>query len=160
MQIEPRVLGAVAAAVVLGVSSGAVLGKVPEMRHDDYLARLAENRPSAPMPFEQEQAKQDQYALITDEGRFEVSQLSDRGLYRNVRYSPAFAVGAWDDYLDAAAHYDTGAQPSSHAESGVIEVAADGAAMPVEALPQMAVNEVTPRIINVTAELAARNQTY
>lgn len=149
MRIEPRLLGAMAVALALGTTGGAVLGKVPAMHRDG----IAELIPGQPQDEEQPDAlanqAPDHYALVTREGRFGVSQLSDRGLYRNFRYSPDFAVGAYDQYV-AAAEQPVAVEPSGE----VIEVSSELA--PAEPHSSMEVAEVTPRVIDVAAELAIR----
>lgn len=94
MQVSPRLLGAGAAVLLAGVASGAVIGKVPPMRYlaqDDLLPQaeagaLAWTPPSA-LP--------DHYPIVTPEGRFEVYQLADRGLYRQARYAADYPVEAY-----------------------------------------------------------------
>ncbi len=158
MELSPRVLGALAAALVAGVAGGAVLGKVPPMQRMDGADPLADARPVPPAD-ELELAPQDQDPIVTREGRFEVARLSDRGLYRNRRYSPVFAVGGYDASADAvAAASRAAAEPEPPAPVGeVIEIAAAPEAAAASAEPQSAsaTAEVTPRSVDVTAQLAA-----
>lgn len=151
MHLSPRFLGALAAVLVTG-ATGAVLGTVPPMRQsglDDVLPEAS--GPSFAWDYRQERPPQDQYAIVTPEGRFEVDELLDRGLYRS-RYPEYADAGPVEDApveLDAA--YAVKAPPE-------LAAAIDYAEMPppenavAEAPPQVA--EVTPRIVNVAAELA------
>jgi hypothetical protein len=172
MQRSHLVVGACAAAVA-GALSGAAIDTTPVERGIDgwdhiaqrqfsesELAAVADDQPSLP----------DHYPLITPQGRFEVGELRDRGLYRNRRFG---AAAGWDDwpepsepaYAVASAEYrylpdetdPPATRPASQTErppavlaTGTEPLARQDGEMSV-ALP------VTPRTVDVAAVLASRN---
>ena len=163
MRPSPRFLGAVAAVLVAGVTGGAVLGTVPPMRQ----VGLADMFPQSSAPAgswrpERGPPPPDQYAIITPEGRFEIEELSDRGLYRAQQLAwaraypqPAYAM------LDASYVENSYRQPPEANEAEGPAAVAEAPAEPAadaagSQQPVLASNG--PRIIDVTAELAARRQ--
>jgi hypothetical protein len=106
------------------------------------------------------QATPDHYAIVTPEGRFEVSQLSDRGLYRSARYS---AVMDFAHNIDAPPAPPPAAEPTAPANTAAPDrqvlvydaTEAPDAEGPPE--PQLA-DASGARVIDVAVELAARGQ--
>jgi hypothetical protein len=102
MQLSPRLLGAAAAVLLAGVSGGAVLGKVPQMQQRGVQEMLPQ---ASVVHFEspQQASLPDHYPIVTPQGRFEVHELRDRGLYRQARYVDPYQGTGWDVY---AGEYD------------------------------------------------------
>jgi len=164
MRPSPQFLGALAAVLVAGVTGGAMLGKVPPMRQIGLtdMFPTAHGPSYAGMQFADGPAPPDQYAIVTPEGRFEIEELSDRGLYRAQRV-------AWDRaypepvYVDLAAAYQQVSytqpdEPLDLAEPATIDDA-PAAEEPAEVTrEQPALASSGFRVIDVTAELAARRQ--
>lgn len=173
MRVTPRTLGGMAAILVAGVASGAVIGKVPPMKRlaPDYLLPQAA---SAEPAWSSQVALPDHYPIVTPEGRFEVYELSSRGLYRAARYAPSgfddadyAAALAYDETLPAAidgADIEIGDSPAAVVPGEMaVAPAADLAprfdpppADDPATNPAAAVAPPTARVIDVTAELAAR----
>jgi len=158
MRPSPQFLGALAAVLIAGISGGAVLGKVPPMRQ----VGVADMFPAAHVqpggwPRADGPPPPDQYAIVTPEGRFEIEELSDRGLYRAQRVA---WDRAWEQtaYAQADAGYEQASyteavQPLDLTEPATVEDAANA-----EPEPQPALASSGFRVIDVTAELAARRQ--
>ena len=159
MRPSPRFLGALAAGLVAGVTGGAVLGTVPPMRQigvtDMFPAAHIQPggwpRADGPPP-------PDQYAIVTPEGRFEIEELSDRGLYRaqQVAWEQTAYAQLNDRYEDAS--YLEAVQPLDLAEPATIENAPATEAPAEVTKEQPALASSGFRVIDVAAELAARRQ--
>ena len=159
MQLSPWILGAGPAVLIAGVAGGAALGTVPPMQQRGVHELLPQAReiafagqPQADLP--------DHYPLITRAGRFEVGDLALRGLYSQARYN--YHRG-WYAATDPA---DLGFDSVTAVEADpvvMVELAPDidwspPAESPEESIAPVGatVAEVTPRVIDVAAELAAR----
>jgi hypothetical protein len=157
MHAQPRFLGAAAAVLVVGVAGGAILGNVPPMKQ----AGLADYLPVEHSPkFVLEAPTRlppDQYPIVTPEGRFEVAELSWRGLYRTARYAPSY--GAETSYIDLSTAYE---QPEPQPPVGIAAAdrPPDVITIPdAEPLPEApAASPAGPRVIDVAAELAAQSE--
>jgi hypothetical protein len=163
MDLSPRLLGVSAAVLVAGIAAGAALGTVPPMQQRGTAEWLPEARPVA-FAHRPQADLPDHYPLVTRTGTIEVHELGERGLYRQARY-------AWrqlDAYYPEEDGTDAGYAPREGAaqEQPVAVMAqAQGAASweresgaataPLEPVGA-AVAEVTPRIVDVAAELARR----
>lgn len=165
MELSPRVLGVSAAVLVAGILGGAALGTVPPMQQRGVLDSLPEARTLA-FDHRAQGDLPDHYPLITRTGRFEVHELGERGLYSQARYAyrNVYAYypeeeGVEDGYQsDYAVGLEPAALASAEPETwraAPVEPMADDPTAPLEPVGP-AVAEVTPRIIDVAAELAAR----
>jgi hypothetical protein len=104
----------------------------------------------------------DHYAMITPEGRIEVSQLAEHGLYRAARYAPVMAYTRNVDAPPAAspppvAPAAAPAPPAPAPDRQVLvydTTEAPNAQAPAQ--PQLADASGGARMIDVSAELAAR----
>lgn len=96
MRFTPRVLGAVAAILVTGIASGAIIGDVPPMTRLAQQDLLPEANTIA-IDYRQDRDLPDHYPLVTPQGRFEVYELADRGLYSQARYAP-YPYDEYDEY--------------------------------------------------------------
>ena len=153
MRPSPRFLGTVAAVLFAGVTGGAVLGTVPPMRQ----LGLAEmfpppSGPAYPWQSDRGRPPPDQYAIVTPEGRFEIEELSVRGLYRAQQLT-------WDRAFPEPAYAEL--------DVGYVEVPAAQLAEPLATTPSPEAPDPQPepalaatgmRVIDVTAELAARRR--
>ncbi|HEY6817670.1 MAG TPA: hypothetical protein VI168_19205 [Croceibacterium sp.] len=148
MQLSPGILGAGAAVLVAGIAAGDALGTVPPMQPRGVAELLPQARTVA-FAGRFEGDLPDHYPLITRSGRYEVHELGERGLYSQARF------GYRQRYL--AAHYPTEAESAPALETAPADVAGlapepDDPAPLAPAGP--AVAKVTPRMIDVAAELA------
>jgi hypothetical protein len=158
MRTSPALLGAIAAVLVTGVACGAELGKVPPMRQAGIDTVLPESRtPAALWEPRFVRPAQDQYAIDTPEGRFEVHELSDRGLYRTARFSQTFAYA--QAYEPNAAAFDAelaiaelAMEPAPYLASRPVAAGDEAASNRAPALASAGTQE-----IDVAAELAARD---
>lgn len=164
MRPSPRFLGAVTAVLVTGVGSGALIGNVPPIRQIGLEDVIPEARHVA-SAFPQEPAPRDQYPIETPEGRFEIEELSERGLYRNARFAWSYA---YDDpaslELEAAYAQVPDAPPAAElptvteADETVADPAADPPPEAADAQTGPAVASAGPRIVDVAAELAEQRR--
>ena len=140
-----------------------MLGSVPPMRQ----AGLADMFPTASVqpgqwPRAAGPPPPDHYAIVTPEGRFEIEELSDRGLYRAQRtaWQQAWSQTAYAQLHDGyeQASYDGSTEPLDLTEPATLEdaPAAEPAAEAAKEPPALASSGF--RVIDVTAELAARRQ--
>jgi len=163
MQPSPRILGAVAAGLITAVVSGSVLGTVPPMRHSRVADFLPEAGGFQAGPSQSAVDLPDQYPIVTPEGRFEVAQLSERGLFRTMRYARSYAYAEPADGALAAGYAEEpapedAAQPAvAEPAEGVIAIAdAEPAPEAADAAAAPELAAAGPRIIDVAAELAER----
>lgn len=174
MQRIHLAVGACVAALA-GAVSGATINTTPLARGIDGWDHVPRHElsDSAIEAEERSAALPDHYPLITPNGRIEVSELRDHGLYRNRRYGARWTAGWYepdeepaytvveadyryvpDERFDSmrrtATPVPAPAQPLDLEEPALL--AADAAPM----VPAQ-VAQVKPRTIDVTAALAARN---
>ena len=167
MRVSPGILGAGAAVLVAGVTAGNAFGTVPPMQMRGMHELLPQARtvayaagPGTAWP--------DHYPLITAAGRFEVHELGERGLYSQARYSYRNAyLAAYYPVEEAEPGYDLAwaaeGEPARVVEDApeVVEVAVYEAPQPADGAPAApagaVVAQVTPRMIDVAAELALRH---
>jgi hypothetical protein len=156
MELSPRVLGVGAAVLVAGILGGAALGTVPPMQQRGVQDMLPEARPVAADHRAQGDLP-DHYPLVTRAGRFEVHELGERGLYSQARYAyrDAYAYYSEGDWDQAGYEADFAAEQEPTVVAAT-EPPADDPTAPLEPAGP-AVAEVTPRIIDVAAQLAARD---
>lgn len=170
MHVSPRVLGVASLVLVAGVASGAVIGKVPPMKYlaaQYYLPQAADGA----FAWSEQKPLPDHYPIVTPEGRFEVYQLAERGLYRQARYAPQYYAPQYYDFEAEAAElaYDAPATADDHLATAAVEPIELAAPATIEPVPQV---EPAPmaeepevvarpagssRIIDVAAELAAQS---
>lgn len=120
MRISPRLVAATLVIAIGGVTSGALIGQTPMLEKTGIGGNLPELRGSVDVAPRTVERAPNQYAIETPEGRFEIAELSSRGVYRNRSRSyydtvyeaemaaldaeldaqwepdPAFADGEWD----------------------------------------------------------------
>ncbi len=155
MYLSPRLLGAGAAVLFVGIASGAVIGKVPPMKHlaQDYLLPQAGGGELARTP---SSALPDHYPIVTPEGRFEVYELSDRGLYRTARYAEAYYPAAYypedyaafDEYADDAGGWaDAPVAPSVAPAAIAATREAAPAALVAPPVPERADDDAAPAVL-------------
>lgn len=176
MRFTPQVLGAVAAILVTGVASGAILGDVPPMTRVSQQDLLPEARTIA-IDYRQDRNLPDHYPLVTPRGRFEVHELADRGLYSQARYA-SYRYAAYDDYTEhdyevelahaeLEAAYESEPEVRPAARVAVTAEAGEMVELPPATIPESppqyrsadaayAAASGTPRIIDVREELPAR----
>lgn len=181
--MEPKYLflGALALAIVGGTTVGATMNTEPLQKVGDPLGSIPQHefalRDTA--AYARMQAPKDQYAIETTEGRYEVAELSARGLYRNRPYGPRYYAQAVEDRHDAAFDAQLAsaewkpdvnfadaeierARLAARAEAAA-QAVREAAAMPATvaatapATPAVQPSEGQPRTIDVTAELALRD---
>lgn len=164
---------AAAAAALAGAVSGAAIDKTPLQRGADAWDQLPryEIGESDFAALEARRDTPDHYPIVTPQGRFEVAELRDRGLYRNRRFGmqwtsdwpeypePAYEVAAADyEYLppEPAPRRPVLAPASASetaSERAPAILAANAEPLAGEAAPAI---EVRPRTIDVAATLASR----
>lgn len=164
MQVSPGVLGVSAAVLVVGVAAGAAFGSVPPMQQRGVHEFLPEARTVA-IDYPERDDLPDHYPLITRNGRVEVHELGERGLYSQARYSyrqlDAYYPVEIDDHghdtaIAAAAEPALARVPEPGSDDAMrLEPASDKRGAPLAPVGR-AVAEVTPRMIDVQAELAGR----
>ncbi|MGN6496467.1 MAG: hypothetical protein ACTHK5_03890 [Tsuneonella sp.] len=178
MERSHMVVG-VCAVALAGAATGASINTTPI--HDAIGGLTIASQHPAPAPgpdaYARDAAPVDQYALVTPQGRFEVGELRDRGLYSQQRFGgywrdavyhePSYAVSPPDyRYVDedsdppsapAQAASDPGGDGLDEADAlpppRVAAVNAKPLAPPVE---QPVAIPVKPRMIDVSAVLASR----
>ena len=172
MQRSHMVVGACAAALA-GAVCGASIDTTPLPRGIDAWDHIPRHQfTDAELALEaQGEALPDHSPLVTPQGRFEVGELRDRGLYRNRRFGMAAAWADWSDmpepaYHVAAADYsyvpdDPAPEPQRTAARTAKSDAPVVRATSAEPLAAPEISEpvelpVTPRAINVATALAAR----
>jgi hypothetical protein len=162
MQPTPRFLGALAAGLVAAVAGGAVIGTVPPMKQRGWAQSLPEPDEWQIVRTQPDHDYPDQYPIVTPEGRFEVAELSSRGLYRTARYAAHYAYDDAYVYVPEPGYPDPGgpdpaAPPEVAGEPGGASAIPAVASPPEPASPPAApaVASAGPRIIDVAAELAA-----
>jgi hypothetical protein len=166
MDLSPRVLGVSALVLLAGILGGAALGTVPPIQQRGVTEWLPEARTLA-FDHRAHGDLPDHYPLVTRAGTFEVHELGERGLYSQARYSYRDAYASYypeDEWAEDGYEGDyaaemqpavaIAAEPAAGAASWERE--ADEATAPLEPVGP-AVAEVTPRIVDVAAELAARD---
>jgi hypothetical protein len=164
MDLSPRLLGVSAAVLVAGIAAGAALGTVPPMQQRGTAEWLPEARPVA-FAHRRQADLPDHYPLVTRAGTIEVHELGERGLYRQARYAWRQLDAYYPEEEDWAGHdSDAVAEP----QPAVVYAAATDTGAPSWRQPEpeaataplepvgAAVAEVTPRIVDVAAELARR----
>lgn len=125
MRLAPKIAFAAAVIAIGGATGGAVIGAQIGDAEILQRARIGGERPgydfqadyNAPGLARTAERPPDQYALETPEGRFEVGELRNRGLYRNRRYSDYDAAlaaedRAWDAEMAALERGDWQPDPS------------------------------------------------
>jgi hypothetical protein len=149
MQAKPLFLCACAFASIAGAVGGTTTNTTPIQK-----ARIgSEMLPQASIEFDRadsglpEVALPDHYAMTTPEGRVEVAALATRGLYAQQRFG-------WDE-----ASYDIPEAPAPEPVSQVEPLESHGEPAyreedPARPEPSGDRQEITPRIIDVAAELA------
>jgi len=145
---RPAFLGACALAAITGMVSGATVNTQPIQRagigmHEIAQGSIAFDPSDDGLP--DQAALPDHYALSTPEGRFEVAELSRRGLYAQRRFGWREASYA---PLPQTAQQDYGPLP----------LPTESIAMPISALPpvgESAPPEGEARTIDVAAALAS-----
>ena len=164
MQFSPRVLGVSAAVLVAGVAAGAALGSVPPMQQRGVHELLPQANTVA-LDYPETTELPDHYPLVTRTGRFEVHELGERGLYSQARYHYLDAYYPVEEY-DAGYGEEFAGQAEPAVVAAVAAAPATSEAQPLEPTSSdadaplapvgPAVAEVTPRIVDVAAELAGR----
>jgi hypothetical protein len=169
MERSHMVVGACAVALA-GAITGASINTTPI--HDSIGGfAIASQHPapvSPPDAYARVAAPVDQYALVTPQGRVEVGELRDRGLYSQARFG-----GAWRDAVYREPAYDVvpadyryvDEQPDAAPAAAPLpaapalpppKVKAVNAAPLVPAQEQPIAIPVQPRMIDVSAVLASR----
>ncbi|KZY58386.1 hypothetical protein A3736_03310 [Erythrobacter sp. HI0063] len=105
MRLAPKIAFAAAVIAIGGATGGAVIGAQIGDAEILQRASVGGERPGydfqadsdAPSLARTAERPADQYAIETPEGRFEVGELRNRGLYRNRRYSHYDAALAAED---------------------------------------------------------------
>ncbi len=167
MKATPLFLGACALASITGVVSGASINTQP-IQHAgigmDEIARPEIAFDAGDTGLSDQVALPDHYALRTPEGRFEVGELSNRGLYAQRRFGwrdatwspppePAFSEPQADPEWSASA--DDLAAEAAPAIVPLPATATSANAMQDNA-PQASTPPGQPRVIDVQSELARR----
>ncbi|TMM46723.1 hypothetical protein [Qipengyuania marisflavi] len=175
MKLSPKQICAVAVVAVAGAISGAAIGTTPVIERETSAtmpqanfdaARAASAIAAKPAP--------NHYPIVTPQGRFEVSELSSRGLYRNARYEDSFynapmydeavelAAETRDFYVAEDVHVvkPISRQPAVAAVAPTIDESTR-AQEPLFAqatpFPQPEIVQGPARMVDVAATLAARN---
>ena len=151
MQVTPLFLGACALASIAGAVGGATIDTRPIQKAgigSEMLpvAHFAADASDSGLP---QAAPPDQYAMNTPDGRIEIPELATRGLYSQQRFG-------WREASFEPAPLPAWPEPEGEWDRSSPEIApaADEAIEPSpEALPSS--DGVTPRVIDVAAELAA-----
>ena len=158
MQATPLFLGACALASVAGVVSGTTINTRP-IQHAgigmDEIVRPAIAFDASDSGLSDQVALPDHYAMRTPEGRFEVGELSNRGLYAQRRFG--WREAAWtpppeDGYSEPQADPQWSASAADLANESAPAAGTLSADQPVAA---PAVNGQA-RTIDVESELAAQ----
>lgn len=112
MNRTPLILGAIAVASCLGVAVGATVPTEPLSHMRSAAIAEIPRHDSALLDYE-DAAKPtpNHYPLETPEGRIEVAQLSDYGLYRNRRYNMQYDASAYAEVEYEPAGYESAIDP-------------------------------------------------
>ena len=156
MHTSPGLLGVSAVVLIAGIAGGVVLGTVPPMQQQGARDMLPQGQTVA-LAEGAQSAFPDHYPLITRAGRFEVHELGERGLYSQPRYGAreAYAYYTAEEWNEAGFDSAAAAVPVVAEPAPAIESHAEDHATPLAPIgPTVA--EVTPRIVDVAAALAAR----
>jgi hypothetical protein len=179
---SPRLIASACAAALLGAMTGASIATEPLERGIDAWDHLPQPDIDGEEADRLSEAKAlpDHYPLVTPQGRFEVAELRDRGLYRNRRFAiddywidspePAYELAADYEYIPADSYEPAPVRTAAEARAAArasLEASPQEAGPPVLAVAEaepLAPPSVSrppslagaPRVIDVSAELAAR----
>lgn len=156
MQATPLFIGACVLASIGGIVSGATINTQPLQRAGIGMDEI--NRPAVAFDpsdngLSDQVALPDHYALKTPEGRFEVAELSNRGLYAQRRFGWREAVWSPPE--------DTFVEDREPVVEDWSQTRAEEPAPPPQALPVQPVADPAPQtgqahIIDVASALAAQ----
>ena len=155
MKATPMFLGACALVSIAGVVSGATINTDPIQRGSVGMDQI--NRPGIDFASDNglsdQVAPPDHYAINTPQGRFDVAELSNRGIYSQRRFG--WREAQWTPPPQSAF---TGEPQSEWSERGT-ELASpvapdENAPSPPPQVPADSGDQGGPRVIDVQAELA------
>ena len=174
MQVAPLLLGGAIFAAVAGAVTGTAMQTTPIRNHSsvaDIVPRHIASKPSYDLARKSANLP-DQYAMITPEGRIEVEELAMRGRYAGQRDELFSHIDPLPDdiYLEEREYGDEpGFRPAAISAPQREPVAApvapalainDAPRAPLDIRPSLPAQQNYrggPKVIDVAAEIAARN---